>query len=44
MSIKTKYANKIFEGTKIFEYRRKNIDDKYLIEELERNCYLKKTI
>lgn len=33
MSIKTKYANEIFAGTKKFEFRRKSIGDK--------NCYKK---
>lgn len=28
MSIKTKYANQIFEGTKLYEYRRKSIGTK----------------
>ncbi len=28
MSIKTKYANQIFNGTKTFEFRRKSIGDK----------------
>ena len=28
ISIKTKYANKIFEGTKIYEFRRKSIGEK----------------
>lgn len=28
MSIKTKYANQIFDGTKKFEFRRKSIGDK----------------
>ena len=26
ISIKTKYANQIFNGTKLYEYRRKSID------------------
>ena len=30
MSIKTKHANKIFEGTKTFEYRKKSIENKNL--------------
>src|SRR5574344_1443006 len=30
MSIKTKHANKIFNGTKIFEYRKKTIGEKNL--------------
>lgn len=30
MSIKTKYANQIFNGTKKYEYRRKNIGEKNL--------------
>ena len=30
MSIKTKYANQIFEGTKKYEYRRKTIGEKNL--------------
>ena len=28
MSIKTRYANQIFNGTKVYEYRRKSIGDK----------------
>ena len=28
MSIKTKYANQIFEGSKLYEYRRKSIGSK----------------
>ena len=28
MSIKTKYANQIFDGTKSFEFRRKSIGNK----------------
>lgn len=28
ISIKTKYADKIFEGTKVFEFRRKSIGEK----------------
>ncbi|MBQ7141388.1 MAG: hypothetical protein IJO32_07810 [Bacilli bacterium] len=28
ISIKTKYANQIFDGTKIYEYRRKSIGEK----------------
>jgi len=30
MSIKTKYANQIFNGTKIYEYRRRSIGEKNL--------------
>ena len=30
MSIKTKYANQIFDGTKVYEYRRRSIGDKNL--------------
>ena len=30
MSIKTKHANKIFNGTKTFEYRKKSIGEKNL--------------
>lgn len=33
LSIKTKYANQIFEGTKVYEFRRKSIGEK--------NCHKK---
>ena len=42
MSIKTKYANKIFDGTKIYEFRRKSIGEKNLnLKNREQEMYKK---